>query len=353
MIAPHGVLKKRVFPPPRLAGLERSAAAGVLALNRTLRAGRTALFAGAGVSASAGVPDWKSLLHQVAATFFTHWELDISHGRADEARAPSLSIALWDDIFWTDSALAAAQALAVDDALLVAQQIRNCLDEHNWQYLLRKLIYGDDFRGYRTASSELLTSLADFADCCRPVAVINYNYDDLLDQALTARGHAFVPVWKNRPMPPPDKTPVFHPHGYLPLGGGPFTTIVMGEKEYHQEATEPYSWSNLIQLQYLASHACVFVGHSLTDPSLRRLLRLTATTPQLPKRYAFLPFPTDPDRVTTMRRTLFDNELRHLGVSVIRFPAGTLSKPEFSELPKLLMVLAAAQANPDYLWQDA
>jgi len=347
-------VKKSVFPPPLLAHLDRRAAGNLLSLARQLRSGDSAFFLGAGVSASAGVPAWRDLLHRIAATFFYHWEYDIEAGYAEPNKAPTgLSIAFWDDIFWSDSALAAAEAVGHEDALFVAQQLKNCIDERNWQYLLRKLIYGDDATGYTTGPSPLISTLCALIRACIPAAIINYNYDDLVEQELRRSGYAFVPIWKGRWSPSTTATPVFHPHGYLPLGGGPSTSVILGESEYQQEATEPYAWSNLIQLQFLNSHCCIFVGHSLIDPNVRRLLRIASSVPGAQRRYAFLPSASDPDRFETMRQSLFDNDLNRLGVRPIRFPAGSLRDPQFDELPRLLSILVAGITNPAAFWEGA
>ena len=39
---------------------------------------------------------------------------------------------------------------------------------------------------------------------------------------------------------------------------------------------EPYNWANMIQLNFMLSNTCVFIGLSLTDPNLRRLLEIAS-----------------------------------------------------------------------------
>lgn len=53
---------------------------------------------------------------------------------------------------------------------------------------------------------------------------------------------------------------------------------------------DPYSWSNLIQLNYLRENTCLFIGLSLTDPNLRRLLDIASRKHDndVPKHYAIL-----------------------------------------------------------------
>ena len=42
--------------------------------------------------------------------------------------------------------------------------------------------------------------------------------------------------------------------------------VVFSEDAYHSQFMEPFSWSNLIQLNKLGQSTCLFVGLSLTDP---------------------------------------------------------------------------------------
>ena len=48
--------------------------------------------------------------------------------------------------------------------------------------------------------------------------------------------------------------------------------VVFSEDAYHSQFIEPFSWSNLIQLNKLSQNTCLFIGLSLSDPNLRRLL---------------------------------------------------------------------------------
>jgi SIR2-like domain len=53
----------------------------------------------------------------------------------------------------------------------------------------------------------------------------------------------------------------------------------------------PYSWANLVQMSLLLSQSCLFVGVSLTDPNIRRLLDACVALPIAHKHYAIMRSP--------------------------------------------------------------
>ncbi len=68
--------------------------------------------------------------------------------------------------------------------------------------------------------------------------------------------------------------PIYHVHGYLPRDGSitPLHEIVFSEDAYHSQFIDPFSWANLTQLIHFSQNICIFIGLSMTDPNLRRLL---------------------------------------------------------------------------------
>ena len=107
-------------------------------------------------------------------------------------------------------------------------------------------------------------------------------------------------------------------HGYLKRGGGPKTRIILAEDDYHEELVAPYSWSNMLQSSLLTRSTCIFVGTSMTDPNLRRLLRSAF---KVGRRFHYAILPGDSEsEAGIMRDALFDKDLYSLGVASIRYP---------------------------------
>jgi hypothetical protein len=123
--------------------------------------------------------------------------------------------------------------------------------------------------------------------------ICTYNFDDLIEEALAIQG---IPFRSLTPGDPVDAeftgTTVFHPHGFLTASMSAEecanTQIVLSEEDYHNLYGNPYSWANLIQLSLLLAHTCVFIGVSLTDPSIRRLLDTCLALPIAHVHYAIM-----------------------------------------------------------------
>lgn len=115
------------------------------------------------------------------------------------------------------------------------------------------------------------------------------------------------------------------------------TNPVLSEESYHELYREVYQWSNVEQLHALNNTVCVFIGLSMTDPNLRRLLEFSYTQgeeDQIPH-YAFLrkshfEYAEQPNNsgkkewkvVSTVKqdkenREIIEEMLRELGVNVI------------------------------------
>ena len=104
--------------------------------------------------------------------------------------------------------------------------------------------------------------------------VITFNYDDLVETALFDEK---IPVHSifDRSHYSGSDFPVYHVHGMIPQTREIESTPVLSEKEYHTLYKESFHWSNVVQLQALSSTTCFFIGLSMNDPNLRRLLDIS------------------------------------------------------------------------------
>lgn len=118
--------------------------------------------------------------------------------------------------------------------------------------------------------------------------------------------------------------PVYHVHGYLPRKGRipRDREIVFSEDAYHSQFIDPFSWSNLIQLNKLSHNTCLFIGLSLTDPNLRRLLDVAnRKNPNKSINHFIIKKTLSPkntkDRVDDLAEFLEEQDANELGLNVI------------------------------------
>jgi hypothetical protein len=124
-------------------------------------------------------------------------------------------------------------------------------------------------------------------------AVISYNYDNLVETVTAGSPSSFAPVWKSSSLLEVNQLPIIHVHGYIPAAGqgSPPEEIIFTEQQYHSAAHNPYSWSNLSQIQCLSASVGLMVGLSLSDRNMRRLLDAIRITPLRKRQFAILKQP--------------------------------------------------------------
>ena len=114
-------------------------------------------------------------------------------------------------------------------------------------------------------------------------AVVTYNYDNFLsetlkilepDTSMLKTVDIFGSVQKlkhnNRVLP------IYHVHGFIPPPDNPIIydieNIVLSTDEYFNNMIEPFSWQTTTQLFYLNNYNCLFLGTSLNDWNMLRVL---------------------------------------------------------------------------------
>jgi len=247
--------------------------------------GQFSLFLGAGVSSSAGMPDWNTLLNSLFASYLTKEFDGAETVSAEDIRGLVDRLGKVDD----------------PSALMAARYLRKGLDQSGSEskdfvaaitkslYLLRNKD--------RPISSALIKSISRL---CMPrrtgakvKALVTYNFDDLVERQLTTNSIRHRCVYNQSEMYDPDELPVYHVHGFLPESVGSYegldkSTLVFSEEGYHHIYSDSYHWSNLVQLNCLREHNCLMVGLSMSDPNLRRLLDIAARGIEGHKHFAFM-----------------------------------------------------------------
>jgi hypothetical protein len=247
--------------------------------------GQFSLFLGAGVSSSAGMPDWTTLLNSLFVTYLTQ-EFDDEGAIKDE------------DI---EEIVTRLNKVDEPSALMAARYLRKGMSKdknelHDFTNAISKNLYKLRNKE-RSIDSELIKSLVDLCIPRRTGAkvksVVTYNFDDLIERELDNKSIQSHSIYTDNETYDPDELPIYHVHGFLPEDSSKYdsldqSTLVFSEEGYHQIYSDSYHWSNLVQLNNLREYHCLMVGLSMTDPNLRRLLDISGTNMEKAKHFAFI-----------------------------------------------------------------
>lgn len=246
---------------------------------------------GAGVSVDPGAKSWDSLL-----AYFTE-ELK-KQGIIDDERKLSGKIG--------GSSIITAQ--------LCKELYPNTLDYywaiHQGLYAKRKAI-NQDFALYHIAR------IAHLCSAKSHFRILTYNYDDYLESYLESINEQFNSLYDSK-CDINNRLSVYHVHGFLPevkykshIQERYQKSVYLTEENYNELYNHPYSWQISSQLSFFRENTCLFVGCSLSDPNIRRLLEMTHKENRT--HYAIL----TRDMMTTNDLVKASNHFARIGIEVI------------------------------------
>lgn len=264
---------------------EKERAEKVELLKECYERGQFSMFLGAGVSSSAGMPNWNTLLNSLFVSYLTK------------------EFTLQTNISDNDIKQIVERLNTIDEpsALMAARYLRKGLSKQTTEIKDFTKTITDNLYKLRDTqkglSSDLITAISNLCMPRRTGAkvrtVITYNFDDLIERQLESKSIQHHSIYNDIEAFDPDELPIYHVHGFLPedtknYAGLEKSTLVFSEEGYHQIYTDAYHWSNLVQLTSLRENNCLMIGLSLTDPNLRRLLDISARNIDRQRHYAFM-----------------------------------------------------------------
>ena len=244
---------------------------------------RLSLFLGAGVSVANGLPTWDKLVlslyfatigeqHMGGWRPFSNYLYAISEWYLKHSSEPLEITARKVKSFYEHSRDG-------DEAFLEA--IRDAIYGVDTQMTPRRLLRGND-----TLKSIVKLCKAKHKRRFGVRSVITYNYDGLLEMTLKGKRPLQAVYSKNCDFG--DRLPIFH---YNRVSIEQPDAIIFTEDQYNVAASDPYSWSNIIQLREMSSSVGLMIGLSLTDRNIRRLLDALSRSPIAPSIFALLEKP--------------------------------------------------------------
>lgn len=231
-------------------------------LQQAWRENTLVLFLGAGVSQGYGLPSWNELvlsllLDESAADFEGYWP---------HYRVPLAS--------WLTETLGISATSMAQLARIYARDHQ--YDDAQFREYVRDVLYRFQTQPQGQTTLSAVASLLQRSVKPRGAghipAVVTFNYDDLLERELRARQVKFNVVF-DATRRPVKSLSILHVHGYLPWQADvPLEDIVLTEDEYHRRSFAAFHWSHIDLASLLRNYSVLFIGLSMSDPNLRRML---------------------------------------------------------------------------------
>lgn len=229
---------------------------------------------GAGVSKDGGIPLWEVLIKKLHIYMLNR--LTRGKGLNLEEQETVRELA------WNNK---------MSSPLMQMRYIKAAFQDKEYYQLVHAALYEQGVN----IDTELLNSIAKISTPqrlhCGIKSIISYNFDDLLERKLEQKDIRYHVISCDDDRQMADRLNIYHVHGYLPsehekMTGNP--NLIFSEEDYHRVYRDSYSWSNLVQLSALRENTCLFIGSSLTDPNIRRLLDVSSRKGEEARHFAFL-----------------------------------------------------------------
>lgn len=315
------LLEKRVSTTIEKDDLENK----ISLLKEALIDNQLTLVCGAGVSRDSSIPAWNELLINILNEVFSN---DCDLNTESKVTAEDLLPLM------PQSNLILGKYLK----MILKDDFYKVVQKHLYLYYNQNRDFEPIVQGTEAINYALETNMMKaIVELARPKrrgnsleSIITFNFDDLLEHALTKNHIEYCSIWKEGQTHGINELPIYHVHGFLPNERDiKEPNLVFSEEAYHSQFIDPYSWSNLIQLNTFSKNVCLFVGLSLSDPNLRRLLDISWRRNQRCRHYIIMkktPYNNRTDEITTM---LFEQDANSLGLNVIWCS-------DYSEIPDIL-----------------
>jgi predicted ATPase len=248
----------------------------IVHLRQQHNAGRLSLVFGSGIGRDLEFPMWPTLVEDIVKA---------AVARGVEAPDKYSSITYQTQIIFQK--FRAKRLIDADIAAIGAPLDREAAIRSEW----RALVHGNLYANPATSDANKLDEhpyLLKWLPVFRSAAlIVNYNFDDVLERLIQRHQKdksgpittlGYESFWAPRANPRVDRTPIFHPNGYLPsnLHEKHSDTLVFSEDEFADQLTDLSSSSYQYLFNNLVRNTCLLIGLSLDDGTLKNLLRQNA-----------------------------------------------------------------------------
>lgn len=179
-----------------------------------------------------------------------------------------------------------------DTNLIATQLYKELLPKESYHKTIYNSIYNNYSKPQKNSDTllENISILISKLREARNFRVMTYNYDNYVEQYLkiyNIKYNVIFDVSDTQNI----NLPIYHVHGYLPMVKNKcefksdkndefkhqikyLSSIKLTEDDYNILYNDAYSWQIGVQLSFFRENRCLFIGCSLKDPNIRRLLRM-------------------------------------------------------------------------------
>jgi len=249
------------------------------------------LFLGAGVSVEAKIPDWRTLIEKLLVKMIADKMDSENKELSEDGEKFKYSEMIMSNMENIKKTLAEQSG---NSPLIQIRYMKEGFDKGEYFDAIREILYKDTEN-----SAEESKLLKEIQYLCKPErsghgiihAIVNYNFDDMVEKTF-GETIKHKSIYREKAAPHENEIGIYHVHGFLPRDRSKCENsrddaTIFSEDEYHGLYGNPYDWRNLVQLKFLIERTAVFIGCSMTDPNLRRLLE-TANLHKEGSHYAFM-----------------------------------------------------------------
>lgn len=231
---------------------------------------------GAGASKGIGLPDWKELVKRI--------ELN------EQVKDLDVKIAADGDPIANAQLLFQAYKSHMIDSCEEEDRAYNRIDmkiRAQWQRIVHSSLYEGVSADVKSLvpKEHYLWSLIKIIK--RTPMTINYNFDDTIQRLLSAtrtteeleQSRGYTTLWSSNVYMFPKSSVVYHPNGFLPyrISEHPSERLVFLEDSFADQLIESIHGHYNVLTDYFTHNTCLLLGLSLSDPTLKHILRTNAT----------------------------------------------------------------------------
>lgn len=236
------------------------------------------LVLGSGTSAGCNIPTWTELMQRGLDLADPHHGLDVRHLQELGLSLPTIASLIEERSGSRQAFIELMRNALYQDFLFYPHDV----DKSNRRQFIHYIHQNNStLRAIGAMCARRIPATANYEANPHIAAVVNFNLDALLQTYIYARYHKRLVRTVERASAAPIKAKinVYQMHGYLAFGNqkGDSTVeaadaAVLTEQDYFDFFNQPNSLFNFTFLYLMREYPCCFIGLSMQDDNIRRLL---------------------------------------------------------------------------------